>query len=558
MLKIKNEKVKPKKTSGKQLFIVLSILFFNCVFLQAQTISPFLFGQNAWMPASIGTANPGGTLDYHWQDVKDSHCTSVRIGGIGYDHKTANGGPATTDQLVELINNIYNNGGEPIVQIDYADGSFTPTDAQNVVTAINITMVGEGTIQRKVKYWSIGNEPDGHYAVNFTAPLIHDYIIAFSAAMKLIDPEIKIIAPSLSEYNKTLNPGILTALIGGTSDITMQVPFKSYYYIDYVDFHYYPFSSTNGSKALVISTITDAGGFNTQLTGLNTKISNANSMHTRISPNLLQMAVTEGNINWQNPSDNTLGGISANSFIAGQFWAEMLATCMQNSVQFMNFWSVIEGSTWLTDLGYLSPSSIKRSTWWHFELLANNFKGTYTKGSVTPTTIKKLKAYGSYNLEQIAVMITNQDSIGYNYSLNLGTIGNGSYSTKVNFAAGLGLSVWYDCYIPANTTTLFVFDHNGNISQQTNYGLSDLTNPPANTCSTSFSCINQSQFETNYTPGVHSTITIGGTGSGQSAISLNATHNAVFKSVGTITITGAGGAFSSNNQALELINTNCE
>jgi hypothetical protein len=453
--------VKSSKPSGSLLFITLSILLFNLVHLQiqAQPISTYFFGQNAYMPDYIGTTHYYGTLDSHWQEVKDSRCVSVRIGGNQYDKDNAHGGPPTTAQLVALINNIQVNGGEPIVQIDYADGSFTSTDAANTVTAINITNLG--SIQRKVKYWIIGNEPDLGYTTNNTSALIASYIKTFSTAMKGVSgqSDIKIIAPEFSYYYAP-NPTspMITSLLthGGGNDITGLVTGQSYYYVDYISFHYYGFDGTQTTAAQVISQITSTNQLSDMLGHLSGLLTTANGYRSA-SP--LQMAVTEGNINYQNPAvaDSALSQVSANSFIAGQFWAEMMATCMKNSVQFMNFWSVIEGNDgtfWVSNKGYLrGVNAGKRSTWYHFKILAENFNGTFVSATIASPN-SDFKAFGSYNPTQIAVMVMNQNASSYNYSLNLNNSATlGSYAKKIHFSTGINIaSKTYDRTIGANTT----------------------------------------------------------------------------------------------------------
>src|ERR1035437_899162 len=153
-------------------FTAILFIFSSPDKMHAQAIAPYLFGQNAWMPGTIGgtpyTAhNYNGSLSTHWQDVQDSRCVSVRIGGDAYDCEapafTYVTGPPTTAQLLTLINDIQTHGGEPIVQIAYGDGNatngaLTSTQAGALVYAINVTNIS--SIQRKVKYWSIGNEPD--------------------------------------------------------------------------------------------------------------------------------------------------------------------------------------------------------------------------------------------------------------------------------------------------------------------------------------------------------------------------------------------------------------
>jgi hypothetical protein len=127
----------------------------------------------------------------------------------------------------------------------------------------------------------------------------------------------------------------------------------------------------------------------------------------------------------------------------------------------------------------------------------------------------------------------------------------------MNLQLGRGCSKVY------NTTTLFVFDNNGNISQETNYSLLHGGSTSGSgwsgfTCAGAFSPTNQTTFNA-YTPGVHSSVTIGGATGTPTAISLDATHNTVFKSTGTITIDGAHGAFSSNGQTMELkVVSTCE
>ena len=536
----------------KILLIALSLLLLGSAFLQAQTIAPYFFGQNAWEPDSIGSRYWNGTLMNHFQQIKDSHFTSVRIGGKQYDKDSTHNGPPTTHQLLKLIDSIQLNGGEPIIQVDFADSAYTPTQAAAVVTAINVTNLS--SIQRKIKYWIIGNEPDKSYTNYNTDLKISSYIKTYSKAMKIADSTILIIAPELSSYNLTR----MTAFVGGSSDITGLIPGHTYYYSDLISFHYYPFgkSSNIATRKLVDSTITDAFGFKSQLDGLNGLINTAN---TSRSAHPLKIAITEANINYVNPSDTSLSGLSANSFVAGQFWAEIMSACMQDSVQILNFWSVIEGNADSTDIGYLRvANATKRSTWHHFALLAKNFKGTYCNGIVS-TTQTDVKVFGSYNSDQVAVMIIKEHGSGTSYPYNLrldggGFVGSNVLKMKLTCPS---INKEYNDTIEGASTTLLVFDHYGNITTKTRYKLSDNYSAPPNLCSTPKTYANQSALNTVNVPGgVYSTITIGGTGSG--AITIDSTYNTVFKAAGTITIDGTGGLFSTGTSSMDLINTDCE
>lgn len=567
MLKTKNkktEKVKSWQSPGHLLFITLSILLFSCAYSQAQTIAPYFFGQNAWMPDSIGTHKYYGTLATHWQNVKASHCVSVRIGGIGYDNNSTTSfpasGPPTTHQLLALIDSIQVNGGEPIVQIDYADGTYDSLSAANVVTAINITNIA--SIQRKVKYFIIANEPN-NYDVHKWASNIAPYIKSFAKTMKVADSTIKIIAPELSFYDSSIMDSLTNTAF--TTDITANVPSHTYGYVDFISFHFYPFDPgyNPATRDSIINHITAPTKFKSNLDALNGRIVTANSNHGRTTSNPLKIAVTEANMVNTNPSgDTALSGISANSFIAGQFWAEMMEYCMQDSVQFLNFWSVREGASQnsSSDRGYLRQvDGSKRSTWWLFKMLANNFKGTYSAATIYSGGTRFFKAFGSYNSNQIAVMIMNQRATGSNYSytvrLGTGAIG-GSSTVKFNIP-GPGLTKEYTDTLDDQSSTLLVFDSYGNIATKIRYKLSDNYSAPPNLCSTAKNYANQTALSTANIPGgVYSTITIGGTGSG--AITIDSNYNTVFKAVGTIKIDGTGGLFSSGSGSLELINTTCE
>jgi hypothetical protein len=461
--------------------------------IHAQAIAPYLFGQNAWMPGTIGgtpyTAhNYNGSLSSHWQDVQDSRCVSVRIGGDAYDCDaplfTYITGSPTTTQLLTLINDIQTHGGEPIVQIAYGganttNGALTSTQAGQLVTDINVTYLS--SIQRKVKYWSIGNEPDLYPN---TAAQIATYIISFSSAMKAADGSIKIIAPELSWYNtyNTTMSSLLTG--GGTYDITGSSAYG--YYVDYISFHFYGFDGTQTVRQTVIDKITSSLGLKDNLVALQALLTAADAYHGRTP---LQMAITESNINYTNPADTALDKLSANSFLAGQFWAETMAYCMKNSVQFLNFWSVITGSTNLDDIGYLRElNGSKRSTWFHFKMIADNFKGTFSDGTVTPSgSPNYCKSFGSYDGNQIAVLIMNQRATGSSYTYRVrfdnGTV-SGSETEKIKIP-GPNVAREYTGTINDQSTTLLVFDRYGNISTKTDYAYSvGGWGAPATSCGT--------------------------------------------------------------------------
>lgn len=190
-------------------FCLVSLITLNCTLFKevmSQDISVKVFGQNAWMPASIGSNSYPGKLNSQWKKVKDSKAGTIRYGGIAPDRYMS-----THSQYLNLIDSIRDNGMEPIIQVSYYNNKYTASQAAEIVEFVNITNT------RNVKYWIIGNEPDVSYG-NINASQVANYIKAFSLAMKKKDPSIKIIGPETCWYNRNILDGLTTP--GGVSDIT--------------------------------------------------------------------------------------------------------------------------------------------------------------------------------------------------------------------------------------------------------------------------------------------------------------------------------------------------
>src|SRR5207237_7346810 len=133
---------------------------------------------------------------------------------------------------------------------------------------------------------------------------------------------------------------------------------------------------------------------------LNSRIANCNSSHSRTGSAALKTAITEVNIDYQNSASDDIYGVGANSFIGGQFVAEMLCIGMKSGVDFMNIWSVIEGNSTALNIGYLDASTgHKKPLYYHFKLLADNFKGNFVTGT---TNMADVKTFACQNGQQTA------------------------------------------------------------------------------------------------------------------------------------------------------------
>ena len=439
--------------------IFFSIFLFVSFQGKSQNISVKIFGQNAWMPYSIGSIIYNGKLDSIWKKVIDSKAKIVRYGGIAVDKNMP-----THNQYLSIIDSIKYNGMEPVIQVPFYNNKFTAAQAAEIVEFVNIVS------HKNVKYWVIGNEPDNVYGYVNSAQ-VADYIKKFSAEMKKKDPTIKIIAPETAWYNQNILDGLTTP--GGVSDITGKDSLGNFI-VDLISFHIFPFRGTQ-KRSEVISFLSGPGNFEDNLSLLTRKIADCNSFHQRNSNSPLRIAVTEANINWKNPQADGVFGVGANSFLGGQFWAEMIGICMKKNVDFINFWSVIEGN----ELGYLNQvSTLPKPSYYHFKMLADNFNGIYCNGKDNKANIK---SFGSKNGNQISVIILNQDqSNDFIYKLRLDTnLISGTNPLKINIDAGTAIE--YSDTAFEESSALLVFNSSGKLIKKCVYklyGNADKNMPP--------------------------------------------------------------------------------
>jgi hypothetical protein len=191
----------------------------------AQTlISPQLFGINAWMPDTIGTSYYNGKLHQNWQKIKASKPQFVRYGGIAVDIQGT-----TRFQYLRMIDSIRINGMEPIIQVP-ASTQFQPTvdlPGKAHIAADIVRLLKNLYPTTPIRYFVIGNEPEGPgiygYGTDYNkAYKVAPYIKQFADSMKAVDSTIKIIAPGLSEYRRSLTDSLL--LWGYAHSISGKVP----------------------------------------------------------------------------------------------------------------------------------------------------------------------------------------------------------------------------------------------------------------------------------------------------------------------------------------------
>jgi hypothetical protein len=460
---------KLKKIFQVTLVALYSICYMNTS--QAQQISNHFFGENAWMPDTIGNASActdppcilNGKLHQEWGNIKNSSASIIRFGGTAPDKNMP-----TNYQYIRMIDSIRMNGMEPVIQVPFFNYRYTEAQAADIVHYINVVK-GE-----HVKYWIIGNEPNLGYSYSNSSQ-IAAYFKPFASAMKNVDPSILIIGPEIAWFQQDIIDGLTTP--NGPDDITGKDA-AGRYYLDIISFHTYPFSGTQ-TRTQVISKLTSANSLQDNLAYLKTRIAACNTVHSRTGTSALKTAITEANVAYQNSATDNLNGVGTNSFIGGQFISELLGIAMKNGVDFVNLWSVIEGNSIASDIGFIDHSTLnKKPSYYHFKLMADNFKGNYVDGTSNQPDVK---VFGSQSSGQISVLVLNEDQTNnYNFTVRLNTTTiPGSTALKININAGL--SQEYSDVITNQSSTLLRFDAAGNILEKTEYKLSgnaDANLPP--------------------------------------------------------------------------------
>jgi uncharacterized protein (AIM24 family) len=468
---------------------------------QTQTISTGIFGQNAWWT----DRNNYTSLDNAWPSIRASGVQYVRLGGIEFNFRplyTFNSSLSITGAtaLTHIINALRANGIEPMVQVGfntvcatYSGDPLNPfrgyttddqaTIAANLVSYLNNPSTGIYKTN-PIKYWIISNEPNlgqncntqwgpsGGFGYN-NAYQIAPYIKTFASKMKMSDPNIKIIGPEWTGWNSTALGQLTDPSPTNGNDITGKDE-NGHYYIDVFSIHSYPFSGDQ-TRESIITKLTEPGGLKEHLTTLSGWLDAANQAHNRYADGKeLTLALDEANLSWKQANTDA-ANLGSGSFICGQFWAEMMGICMQQGLQFLNFWSIKEGcNEGTTNIGYWDGcTGAYRPSYYHFQLVATNFSGVYYDPSYVSSYLNTVKTYASKddNTGQISVLLMNQHSTN-SYSYTIGF--NGGTSNDISFQMGSGIAAYTStANIAPKSTVVLTFNLSGNILNKCVYADGD-------------------------------------------------------------------------------------
>jgi hypothetical protein len=399
----------------------------------AQAISPYLIGQNTWMPYWWG-----GSIGELWDEMKTAGYQTIRIGG----NQAMNDNKNLT-YIIYLIDGVRAAGAEPIVQVPH---DYTTQQTTNYINYIN------GTMGRGIKLWSVGNEPDNNDVggAGGDVAYVGTYMRTIGSALKLVDTNAIVMGPDTAGYSSSW----FTALLGGSADVT-GIDVNGNYPIDIITWHSYNFNTSSGFEANV----------NDMLSRLATR----NAL--RPANKQLGWGFTEFNTHWDmnlvstnNPTQYTW------SFHAGQLFAEIYDVGMRKGGYTLCAWAMHEhgGDRSGTDLSLFdSPAEgfPGRSTYWHSLMLGQNMRSNYLAHTDNQSNVKIISMGDARGP---AVMILNESTnTAYDYALKLNLATPSTRTLQIQVDAGL--NVEYLGTMPAYATRMLVFNAAGGVIKQYDY-----------------------------------------------------------------------------------------
>lgn len=305
----------------------------------------------------------------------------MRIGGYNNDANTPQ--PFDNAQLDKAVAYARAIGAEPLLQVPHlADTSGqppTPATAAAMVTYANVTM-GYG-----IKYFSVGNEPD-LYAdqgslTDSTLPAIPGYTAAdycasvsdFVAAMKAVDPTIKIVGPDLA-YKYQAGNGTydwLTPILTTCGDL-----------FDVISIHRYPFEAMQATLGLAQA---DPATFRQVIASVRGILQ---STGYAAKP----LALTEMNVAYD--ATTCVLGASPGTVGSALWLADSVGAAIDLGLWTSAVWDIADTDGWTLGLIGEPPAHTPRPEYYAYALFADHFGPTQLS---VPSAPAGLHVYASRN-----------------------------------------------------------------------------------------------------------------------------------------------------------------
>ncbi|MDA3929450.1 MAG: T9SS type A sorting domain-containing protein [Prolixibacteraceae bacterium] len=426
------------------LYVAILLLFVEYTY--SQSISPTLFGQNAWMPSWYYN----GKLDAIWQKAKPANFEIIRIGGIDYEDNF----DEHIDDFIRFIDSIkFTCNAEPILQVPR---NYTIEQTNTLYQLINETN------SKAVKYWSIGNEPDYHNPNTLSE--ISEYFIRIAKTLKDKNDSIVVIGPDYANYwihpgdqwdaGKTVYSDFINAVgMEMNSDSTA-------YLLDVFSFHNY--------VGYTIDDNIDNQNIKQLVNNIQSTLTQINNKREVGRANKASWGIGEFNINQNNDSRRKPW-----SFYAGQYLAMVYGFGMEKEAAFICPWSLIEGeyrkSTDLSMFENEANNFTPRSSFWHTKMLTDYRRDNFMQSSSSEQLIKTI---GMKDETGSTLMIMNTDETqGYSTQIKLNM--DSGIPDELNINMNAAFDFEYHDWIPANSTTTLVFDSEGQFARKIIYTKTD-------------------------------------------------------------------------------------
>ena len=343
----------------------------------ARTLRTTTWSVNYWQWAPTYGNNVAGTESL----VAAVTPSFIRVGGYNNDANTPDAfNDAQMDALVVYAAAI---GAQPIIQVPLLqDTNGQPPTAD---TAAAIVRYANATKGYRIKYFSLGNEPDLYATQGLPSdaskPAIPDYgpsdycatVHAYVTAMKAVDPTILIVGPDLAWKYQAGNGANdwLTPILQGCGDL-----------FDVVSIHRYPCEAAQASLSAAAA---DAAKYRSIITSVQ-GILQATGYGQR------PLALTEMNVAY----DATACVLDASPGTVGSaLWiADSLGTSMGLGLWTSAIWDISDTETWA--LGFIGgpPAHQPRPEYYAYLFFAQHFGPTLIGVTLAPANVS---VYASRN-----------------------------------------------------------------------------------------------------------------------------------------------------------------
>ncbi|PKQ26018.1 MAG: hypothetical protein CVT64_05955 [Actinobacteria bacterium HGW-Actinobacteria-4] len=401
-------------------------------------ISSTLVGNNVWHIPSEAA----------WQVTGEAGLQFLRVGGIAYDNALA------PNSLLDMwVQEAFDMGAEPQLQVSRFG---TPEEAAKLVAHFNVDT------DRPVVYWGIGNEPFCRVVTPESAAQVAEYWKPIAAAMKEVDPTIKIFGPNECDFYEDYY-GELFSGDGSASDISGKVPGEDYYYTDGVAWHLYV---GYPPEEIGIDALTTTGfqEYRSRIERTRALVDQANAANDRTGADALEWGIGEF---------NGRGGARVCSFENGQMIASVYGAIMEFGGSYGALWSIQEsgGQCHGSDHGFLSLTLEPRPSYWHMQMVSHYFSGTYQAVASSTETVR---AFGSVDRGdgRVTAMVMNIDTSS-TLTCSIGLAEGAEASGTCGLAMPVGLDTTTDFDIGPSTTMVLVFDLDGALVSTVTYSADD-------------------------------------------------------------------------------------